>query len=260
MSNLFSDVAAVVLAAGKGTRLKCVDIPKVMREIGGRPMVSYTVDTLRDLGLSNDRIVLVVGFCREKVTDYFGDSVSYAVQEEQLGTAHAAYTGMQVLHPDVKHVLVMGGDDSAFYRAETLTAFLEEHKRHAAVLSLLSAKIENPAGLGRIVRHNGTIEIIEKEYLTEEQKAINEISTGTFCFDRHWFEDIFPRMPRMRKLDEFGLPTALAMARDAGLTFHIELLPDSAEWFGVNTPEELEGAHQRKLVVNGKKKIPSSSM
>ncbi len=242
-----SNVAAVILAAGKGTRLKCVDIPKVMKEIGGRPMVSYTVDTLRSLGLQKEHIVLVVGFCREKVLDYFGDSVSYAVQEEQLGTAHAAYTGMQSLHPSITDVLVMGGDDSAFYRAETLQKFVAEHQARHAMLSLLTAEVEHPASLGRIIRHpDGRVEIIEKEYLTEEQKLIKEISTGTFCFNRAWYEDIFPRMPRMRKLGEFGLPTALAMARDAGLAYHIELLPDSSEWFGVNTPEELEEAHRRK--------------
>ena len=242
-------VGAVILAAGKGTRLKCVDLPKVMKEIGGRPMVSYIVDTLLSMGLSREQIVLVVGFCRDQVRNWFGDSVTYAIQEEQRGTAHAAYFGMKALPAHVKQVLVLGGDDSAFYRVQTLLDFLQKHQASGAVLSLLTANIDNPAGLGRIVRHaDGAVEIIEKEYLTEEQKGIKEISTGTFCFDRAWFERIFPTMPQLRKLGEFGLPTALAMARAGQLTYHIYLLPDSAEWFGVNTPEELEEADKRKTL------------
>lgn len=247
LNGIPNDIGAVVLAAGRGTRLKCTDIPKVMKEIGGRPMVSYTVDMLKELGFPKDRIVLVVGFCREKVMQYFGDSVTYAVQEEQKGTAHAAYTGMLALPPQVRCALVMGGDDSSFYRAETLLNLVREHKTRGAALSLLSAEIERPESLGRVVRHpDGQIEIIEKEYLTEEQKSIREISTGTFCLDREWYEDVFPSMPPLRKLGEFGLPTALAMARQAGLEYQVVLLPNSAEWFGVNTSEELEEAQRRK--------------
>jgi bifunctional N-acetylglucosamine-1-phosphate-uridyltransferase/glucosamine-1-phosphate-acetyltransferase GlmU-like protein len=91
----FSRVGAVILAAGKGTRLKCVDKPKVMLELNGRPMISYTVETLKKIPLTPTQICLVVGFCKEKVMDYFGDKVSYAEQAQQLGTAHAAYTGIK---------------------------------------------------------------------------------------------------------------------------------------------------------------------
>lgn len=242
------NVGAVVLAAGRGTRLNCTDIPKVMREIGGRPMVSYTVETLLSLGLPKERIVLVVGYCKEKVIAYFGDSVSYAVQEEQKGTAHAANVGIGVLPKEVQQTLVLGGDDSAFYRPQTLRAFMNAHKENNATLSLLTAEIANPGGLGRIVRHeNGGVEVIEKEYLTDEQKQIREISTGTFCLDRAWFEAMYPSMPPLRKLGEFGLPTAVAMARNAGKKMQFVKLEDPNEWFGVNTPEELEIANRRML-------------
>lgn len=241
------NIGVVVLAAGKGTRLGCTDIPKVMLDIGGKPIVSYTVETLKKLGLSKEQIVLVVGFQKEKVMEYFGDDVTYAVQEEQKGTAHAAYTGIQQLSDSVTYVLVLGGDDSAFYTPESLKKFFEEHIETDEVLSLLSVEVDDPSQLGRIVRHpNGDIEVIEKEYVTEEQTKIKEISTGTYIFDRHWFEKTYPTIPPLRKLNEYALPTMLAQARQQKKKYNIVFLGKSDEWFGVNRPEELEEARRRK--------------
>ena len=236
------------MAAGKGTRLNCVDKPKVMCEIGGQPIASYIVATLKKCGFTPENIYLVVGFHQEKIREYFGDQVSYVTQEELKGTAHAAFTGMKQLAKNIDTVLVLNGDDSAFYSDETIVDFIRQHKENKAVVSVLSAEMENPVSLGRIVRHDdGRIEIIEKEYLTEEQKKLKEISTGTFCFDRNWFESIFPSMPPLRKLGEYGLPTALAMAIAEDKKVQVIKLKNSREWFGVNTPEELAEADRRKM-------------
>ncbi len=245
--NNLSNVGVVVLAAGRGTRLNCVDKPKVMCEIGGQPIASYILNTLEKIGFSAERIVMVVGFHKEKIMEHFGDRATYAVQEELKGTAHAAFTGMKQLAGDIDTVLVLNGDDSAFYLAETIIDFIRQHKENKAVVSVLSAEMESPVSLGRIVRHDGgRIEIIEKEYLTEEQKKLKEISTGTFCFDRNWFETIFPGMPPLRKLGEYGLPTALAIATTEGQKVQVVKLENNNEWFGVNTPEELAEADRRK--------------
>lgn len=247
MTTLNKETGAVILAAGKGTRLKCSDCPKVMLKIGGRAIVSYIVQTLFEMGFGKDRLALVVGFQKDKVKEYFGEGFIYAEQEEQMGTAHAAYIGMKQLPPEVKYILVLGGDDSAFYTPATLLDFIARHIKAGAVLSLITAEVKNPSGLGRIVRHeDGLVEIIEKEYLTEEQNKIKEISTGTFCFDRAWFEKMFLTMPKLRKLGEYGLPTALAMARESDLPVQFIKLENPDEWFGVNTPEELEEAQRRK--------------
>jgi len=241
-----NNIGVVILAAGKGTRLNCVDKPKVMCEIGGKPIVSYIVKVLNEVGFSKKQIMLVVGFKGEQVKEYFGDSVSYALQSVQLGTAHAALTGIKELEKKIKHVLVLGGDDSAFYTKKTLLDFIDKHIKNNSKLSLLSADVSAPSSLGRVVRHNsGEVEIIEKEYLTEEQKKIKEISTGTFCFDRAWYESIYPKMPKLRKLGEYGLPTALAMARDQNKKYQIIKIKDNNEWFGINTDEELIEANNR---------------
>lgn len=246
--SIIDNIGVVLLAAGRGTRLNCVDKPKVMCEIGGQPIASYIVATLKKCGFTPENIYLVVGFYQEKIREYFGDEVSYVAQEELKGTAHAAFTGMKQLPKNVDTVLVLNGDDSAFYSENSLLDFISEHKKNKAVLSVLSAELDIPVTLGRIVRHDGgRIEIIEKEYLTEEQKKLKEISTGTFCFDRHWFETVFPSMPPLRKLGEYGLPTALAMAISAGKKIQVIKLKNNSEWFGVNTPEELAEADRRKL-------------
>jgi bifunctional N-acetylglucosamine-1-phosphate-uridyltransferase/glucosamine-1-phosphate-acetyltransferase GlmU-like protein len=248
MSDLIipNNIGAVILAAGRGTRLGCVDKPKVMLEIGGKPIVSYIIETFLKGGFNREQIVLVVGFCAEKIKEYFGDKVLYAMQTEQRGTADAAYVGMKELPKKIKHVLVLGGDDSAFYTFQTLQSLIENHLKSDCKLTLLSAEIQNPGGAGRIARTEKGIEIIEKEYLTEEQKRIKEISTGTFVFDREWFESIFPKMPQLRKLGEYGLPTALATAREQAVKYQVIKLENSDEWRGVNTPEELEEANNRK--------------
>jgi len=244
-------IGAVILAAGRGTRLNCVDKSKVMLEIGGEPIVSYIIETLKSAGFKKEQICLVVGFQKEKVMEYFGDAVSYAVQDEQNGTAHAAYTGMIALPKEIEQVLVLGGDDSAFYTKKTLLDFIEKHTETNAKLSLLSVELENPSRVGRIVRYpDKSIAIVEKEYWTEVEENMKEISTGTFCFDRAWFQNMYPTMPMLKKLGEYALPAALAVARGEGAKYQVIKLENCDEWFGINTHAELEEANERKLKRN----------
>ena len=249
MTQDLSKIGVVILAAGKGTRLNCSEEPKVMLKIGDKPIVSYVVDTLLQTGFDKNQICLVVGFQESKVREYFGDKISYVTQEEQLGTAHAAHVGIKSLSKEIKTVLVIGGDDSAFYKKETLLKFVENHIKNKNTLSLLSAEIVDPSMLGRIIRYpDKSIAIVEKEYLSDEQKEIKEISTGTFCFDRNWFEEMFPDMPKLRKLGEWGLPTALAVARGEGKKYQVVKLLNSEEWCGINTIGELEKADLLKKI------------
>jgi len=252
-----SNFGAVILSAGKGTRLGCIDKPKVMMEIGGKPIVSYLIETLKSTGLEREQICLVVGFCKEKVMEYFDGQTIYAEQKELLGTAHAAYTGMLALPKNITQVLVMNGDDGAFYSGETLEKFMQAHAESGAALSLLSVELEDPTMYGRIVHdENGAVHIIEKEYLTEAQKKISEVSTGTFCFNREWYEKMFPTMPKMIKINEFGLPTTFSIANEQGKKIRVVKLENNSEWFGINTSEELERADKlKKAELNHKFKI-----
>lgn len=241
-----SKIGVVILAAGKGTRLNCTDKPKVMLEIGGRPIVSYIVETLKKIGFKKEQICLVVGFKKEIIQNYFKDEVSYAVQSEQLGTGHAAYTGIKGLPEYVEHALVIGGDDGAFFKSETIENFINEHLIKNCTMSLLSATVQNPSGFGRIVYEEGRVKMVEKEYLGEDQKNINEIGIGTYIFDKKWYEDMFPRMPKMIKLGEYGINPSITMAQDENKKVQVIKLKDSDEWHGINTPEQLVEADKLK--------------
>lgn len=244
------NIGFVILSAGQGTRLGCTDMPKVMLPIGGRPIVSYTVEMLERAGAPKDRIVLVLGFQKEKVEAHFGGRVSYAVQDEQLGTAHAAYAGMKSLPSYVSTVCIMGGDDSAFYSAETLAHFAGMHALAGAALSVLTAQVENPEGLGRIIRdrQGGFTDILEKEELNDEQQKITEVNTGTYYVERSWFEEFFPSFEKIPGLGEYGMNEAITAAREQGKIIQAVPMKNPREWFGVNTPEELDEADRRKMV------------
>jgi bifunctional UDP-N-acetylglucosamine pyrophosphorylase/glucosamine-1-phosphate N-acetyltransferase len=219
-----------------------------MCPIGGKPIVSYVIDTLTQMGFGKNQIALVIGFQKDKVIEYFGDDFVYAYQKEQLGTAHATYVGMLDLPKEIEIVLVLNGDDSAFYKKESLTNLIQIHLENEATISLLTTELEQPIGYGRVIQEGDSFKIIEKEYLTPEQEKVNEISTGTFVFDRAWYEKIFPKMPKMKALNEYGLPTAIMMAREEGKKIQVVLLEDRNEWYGVNRPHELEEADKRKQV------------
>ncbi|MCF6277093.1 MAG: NTP transferase domain-containing protein [Candidatus Magasanikbacteria bacterium] len=244
----FKKVGVVILAGGRGARLNCTEIPKVMCPIGDKPIISYIVDTLFQIGFEKSSISLVVGFKREKVEEYFGEGFIYAHQKEQLGTGHAAYVGMQKLPKEIEIVLVLNGDDSAFYKKESLVNFIQSHLENNATISLLTTELDHPIGYGRVIRKNNSFKIIEKEYLTEEQEKVQEISTGTFVFDRFWYEGVFPNMPKMRAINEYGIPAAIMMARDENKKIQAVLLEDRKEWYGVNKPHELEEANKRKQI------------
>ncbi|EKD43499.1 MAG: hypothetical protein ACD_72C00248G0003 [uncultured bacterium] len=239
-------IGVVILAAGKGTRLNCVDKPKVMLEIGGKPIVSYIVETLKQVGFTKQQICLVVGFQKEKVMDYFKNEVSYAVQEEQLGTGHAAYTGIKSLPSNIEHVLVVGGDDGAFFTATTIENAIEKHLNNNSTVSILSAEIENPENFGRIVRDKSGVKLIEKEYQTEEQRKIREVGIGTYLFDRQWFEVMFPQMPKMNKLGEYGINPAITIAQEENKKVQVMKLENANEWHGINTPEQFKIANKLK--------------
>jgi len=242
-----NNVGVIILAAGKGTRLNCTDRPKVMLEIGGKPIVSYIVETLLDAGFAKEQIVLVVGFKKERVKEYFGGTVIYADQDKQLGTAQAAYVGMRELPQDIETVLIIGGDDSAFYKKETLLDFIGQHAKNGATLSLLTTESESFEDMGRIIRDESGnfVKVLEKEELSEEQKEIKETSTGTYCFDKDWFEEIFPEMKQIEGLGELGLSKAVEMAVEHKKKIQAVKLKNNGEWFGINTEKELEEADFR---------------
>ena len=138
-------------------------------------------------------------------------------QEKQVGTAHAAFVGMDALPQAVERVLVMGGDDSAFYTSETLQSVLSYCGQVNPEICVVTAHSTDPQ-LGRVIRDDDTghvIAIKEKEELSQEEIiAHTEINTGTYVIDRQWFTKMFPHMPITPGLGEYGLPKAIEVAID----------------------------------------------
>lgn len=239
----------IILAAGRGKRLGCADIPKVLCELNGRSIVSYILEELERGEIEKNIICLVVGFQKEKVMEAFGDGYIYAVQEELLGTAHAAKTGEEQLHPDLDTFINIQGDDSAFYKFETLDSFLNIHKQHGNDITLLTCEKDDAQGLGRVIRDGSgkVIAIREKENMMPGDENIKEISTGSFCFCREWFNKIYPSIQPIKGLGEYGLPSFVEKALEIGAKFEAVKLENPDEWFGINTLEQLAEAELKKF-------------
>lgn len=238
-------VGAIILAAGSGTRLnggQPSEKPKVLYEICGRPMVSYTIDLLRKLKIND--IVMVIGYQAEVVKQVFSGQVEFAVQEERLGTAHAARVGEEKSEASITHFLIIQGDDSAFYNKETIERFIQEASNYK--IGFTTVKLSEPGAYGRVIRNekDEVAAIVEKESLTEEQAKIKEVNAATYFVDRAWFDDNYKKLrPSKVGKGELIMPDLIARAFDSGekvLGFEVP----KEEWVGVNTPEELEQANR----------------
>lgn len=247
MKYIFKHVGVVILAGGKGSRLGCNGTPKALCEVAGKPLIFYTLDTLKRGGVPSENISIVLGYQGEKIKEALGDKYNYAWQKQLLGTAHAAATGEQSLPSHVKDFLVLNGDDSAFYKYKTLRLFVAQHLQNKNNISLLTCEVKNPTGMGRVVRdyHDRVLKIVEKEKVGEKEKNITEISTGTFCFNRKWFRRKYRELEVEPKLQEYQLPSLAGKGFESGKKFRAVKLADPEEWVGINTPQELKKADEK---------------
>jgi bifunctional UDP-N-acetylglucosamine pyrophosphorylase/glucosamine-1-phosphate N-acetyltransferase len=183
--------AAVILAAGKGTRMNeglASPIPKVMFELNGKPIAYWSVKLIRDAGIN--KVVLVVGYKKETVQEYFGDRVEYAVQEKQLGTGHAAASAKPVLENQAESVVVFYGDNP-LYKPETVKKLISLYEKEKPTIAMLSVVFDNPKfwAFGRLIKDEkgNVIENVEQKDCTAEQLEIKECNPGFYIFDVEWF-------------------------------------------------------------------------
>lgn len=176
-----SNIHAVVLAAGQGTRMKS-KLYKVLHPVCGKPMVQHVVDTLADMQVKD--VVVVVGHGADAVKETLGDSVSYALQAEQLGTAHAVQQAIPFLTGKTGTTLLLYGDVPLLSK-ETLQELLDFHLEQQAAATVLTAVLPDPTGYGRIVRNESgeVVRIVEQKDASLEERAIREINTGIYCYN-----------------------------------------------------------------------------
>lgn len=247
------EISAIVLAAGKGTRMKSQE-PKVLREICGKPMISYTLENLRKAGI--DDITVVVRYRKNLVIREIGSAVKFAIQKKAKGgTADAAKAGLPMVSPKSKILLVINGDDSAFYKSETIENIIKVHKERERKLTFVSLMKDDPTGLGRVIRgENGLItKIVEEKDATESERKIKEVNDGLYVFDKNWFSKNIAKVKRGPQ-GEYYLVDLIKVAIDQGERMATYTLPNDNEWQGVNTPEQLEEANRKmakRLITNG---------
>lgn len=235
-------VAAIILAAGKGTRMKS-NLVKVMHTLAGAPLIQYPVTAAREAEAS--RIVTVVGHQADAVLTFFSDSadVAFALQEEQNGTGHAVACAAPRLKDFQGRVLILCGD-VPLIRAETLRELLEEHSRRGATVTVLTACLDNPYGYGRIVKDaSGKVAaIVEEKDADPDQRAINEINSGIYCVEGPFLFDAVARLKSDNAQGEYYLTDIVRMAAGQGLVCASHPVGDAVEVMGINDRVQLAEA------------------
>ena len=236
-------LAVVILAAGKGTRMKSA-MPKVLHPIAGRPMAQHVVDAAAALSPANT--VVVYGHGGDQVrAAVTGERLQWAEQAEQLGTGHAVAQALPHLNEDV--VLVLYGD-VPLIRPDTLRDFVARVTDRT--LALMTLELDDPAGYGRIVRdEQGQVtRIVEQKDASDEQKRIREINTGILACSRRFLNDSLPKLSNRNAQGEYYLTDLIAMAVDAGMEVVTEQPAHAWEVDGVNDRVQLarlERVYQR---------------
>jgi len=242
-----NNVAAIILAAGRGTRMNSTTENKVMSELHGQPMLYYSIKRLRSAHL--DPIIVVVGFAKESIKSKFGEDafrIIYADQDTPNGTSKAFECGLAKVPSESVDILSVYGDDSYLYEVSLLEQLIQKHQNTNADLTMLTVEKDNPAGLGRILRdsENKVIGIVEDKIATDEQKKITEINTGCFIFDKDFISKYISEIQPNSVSSEYYLTDIVEIARKHEKKIEAYAAGKIA-WRGVNTPEELEEA--RKL-------------
>jgi bifunctional UDP-N-acetylglucosamine pyrophosphorylase / glucosamine-1-phosphate N-acetyltransferase len=233
-------LVGVVLAAGQGTRMRSRQ-PKVLHELAGKSLIQRVLDLLQHAGV--DRTVVILGHQADEVRQALPESVDVVVQQPQLGTGHAVQVAADTLQrPGAQRLLVHLGD-AALVRPESLKRLLDSGVDSRSPVALLSARVADPTGYGRIIRgpDGGVARMVEELDASPDERAVNEIWSGTMLLLADWLWPNLERLPLSPK-GEYYLPDLVNLARGAGLGVRAVLVGDEEEVLGVNDRAQLARA------------------
>jgi bifunctional UDP-N-acetylglucosamine pyrophosphorylase/glucosamine-1-phosphate N-acetyltransferase len=235
-------LAAVILAAGRGKRMVS-DLPKVLHEVGGRPMIHWVVDNALAAGV--DPIVVVVGQGKDQVMESLSyATLKYAIQEHPLGTGHAVEQSRSILENFEGGILVLSGDVPGI-KSDTIRHLCQRHQETGAKATMLTAEVTDPTGYGRVLRDEAghLLRVVEEKDASAEERSIHEINGGIYIFDASILFETLPKVKDDNKQKEYYLPDVLYILREQNEIVAIEKAKDYREILGINTKQELSRIH-----------------
>ena len=237
------DIKAVILAAGKGTRMKSQTTPKVLHEIMGKTLLGYVIDNVKNI--TNEQFV-IVGHHAQEVEKFVNDNYENAktvLQSPQLGTGHA----VSMVCPNLENydglVLILCGD-TPLIKEETLNKFVEFHISNHSDLTVMSTIFDNPTNYGRIIREdNNSLKcIVEEKDATPEQKAVKEVNAGIYCLNWGKIKGAFSQLKTNNAQGEYYLTDIISWGKAQNLNVNAYILDDSDEIYGINSRSNLATA------------------
>ncbi len=242
-----TQLAVVIMAAGKGTRMKRDDIPKVCNPILGKPLIQYVVDQAKSLSAS--KIICIVGHQQEIVRETLkSEPVLFAEQLEQLGTGHAVLQTTELLENFDGDVIVLSGD-VPLLQASTLAALLDKHHSGSYAATVLTALAADPTGYGRVLRTSDDLfdRVVEHKDAAADQLNINEINSGIYVFDSKLLYSELPKVGNSNAQGEYYLPDVLPLFQAKGKKVGVEICETFSEIQGINTVDELKTVEAKIL-------------
>lgn len=235
-------VKAVILAAGKGTRMKS-ELPKVIHKALGKPMVEYSIEAAVEAGADMSDVCLVVGHKADMVKDVVDEGVTYVLQEEQLGTGHAVKCAKEFIGTDGLTMVLCG--DTPLITGATLKTLVDTHIAENNAITVLTAKVDDPTGYGRIIKDEdgNFIKIVEQKDASEEEQKVNEINSGMYLFDSGILSRTLDMIDNNNAQGEYYLTDTIEIVKNKNLgRVATVVVKDANEIKGVNSPEQLKEA------------------
>jgi bifunctional UDP-N-acetylglucosamine pyrophosphorylase/glucosamine-1-phosphate N-acetyltransferase len=222
---------AIILAAGKGTRMKS-DLPKVLHQVTGKPMVNHVLSATR--AINTEKTIVIVGHGATEVLGVLPEYIGYVKQEEQLGTGHAVKIAESLLK-DLKGTTLVIAGDTPLIRPESLVDLFEYHQSENATATILTAIAEDPTGYGRIIREEGHVaKIVEQKDANDFEKSVQEINTGTYVFDNQALFDALSNITTDNAQGEYYLTDVIEILKRNDEKVGAFVLDDFEESIGVN--------------------------
>ena len=241
-------LAAVILAAGGGTRMKS-DLAKVLHRIGGRTMIRRIVESVKKI--CPERIIVVVGYQAEDVkAEFNGEDIDFALQEKRLGTGHAVMQTRSILKDFSGTVIILTGD-TPLLTPRTLIDFHEFHEEKGNAATVMSTRMDDPSGYGRIVRgkEDKLEKIVEHADAGPGEREIDEVNSGIFCVDSDFLFDSLSEIRKDNTQDEYYLTDIIEILNRRGLKTGVYLCRNNLEVTGINTNSQLKEAE--RLISDG---------